>query len=101
MHYLITGGSGFIGRALCRALLVDGQRVTVLTRNIARARKCLADEVRLIDDIAMASDVDAVVNLAGENLSAQRWTAARKREFVDSRLNMTRAVVGWITAQPR
>jgi uncharacterized protein YbjT (DUF2867 family) len=37
MHILITGGTGFIGRALCRELLAQGHRVTVLSRSKARA----------------------------------------------------------------
>ncbi|HEX3123877.1 MAG TPA: NAD-dependent epimerase/dehydratase family protein, partial [Rhodanobacteraceae bacterium] len=65
MHYLITGGSGFIGSALCRSLTADGHRVTVLTRDIARARQRLPDAVFLIDRLDFAQDVEAVVNLAG------------------------------------
>ena len=31
MHILITGGTGLIGSALCKALLAEGHRLTVLT----------------------------------------------------------------------
>jgi hypothetical protein len=99
MHYLITGGSGFIGSALCRSLVTDAQRVTVLTRDIARARARLPRDVALIERLDAAVDVDAVVNLAGENLAAARWTPARKREFVDSRIGTTRRVIDWMAAQ--
>ena len=33
MHILITGGTGLIGSALCKALLAEGHRLTVLTRS--------------------------------------------------------------------
>src|SRR4051812_7045700 len=36
---LITGGSGFIGRKLVGELLARGDQVTVLTREVAQARK--------------------------------------------------------------
>jgi uncharacterized protein (TIGR01777 family) len=98
VHYLITGGSGFIGSALSRSLAADGQRVTVLTRNIARARPRLPGGVALIERLDAAGDVEAVVNLAGENLATGRWTPARKREFVDSRIGMTRRVVDWMAS---
>jgi len=98
VHYLITGGSGFIGSAFSRSLVADGARVTVLTRNIARARPRLPGAVALIERLDAAEDVDAVVNLAGENLAASRWTPARKREFVDSRIGMTRRVVDWMAS---
>lgn len=39
MHILVTGGTGFIGRALIADLLDAGHRVTVLTRNVAAAQR--------------------------------------------------------------
>jgi len=99
MHYLITGGSGFIGSALCRSLLADGHRVTVLTRDIARARQRLPDAVFLIDRLDFAQDIGVVVNLAGENLASGRWTAVRKHEFVASRIGMTKRLLNWIDRQ--
>ncbi|RBC39349.1 epimerase, partial [Xanthomonas oryzae pv. oryzae] len=36
MHLLITGGTGFIGQALCPALLQTGCQVSVLTRDVRR-----------------------------------------------------------------
>jgi uncharacterized protein (TIGR01777 family) len=99
MHYLITGGSGFIGSALCRSLIADGHRVTVLTRDIARARQRVPDAVFLIDRLDFAQGIEAVVNLAGENLASGRWTAARKHEFVASRIGMTKHLLDWIDRQ--
>jgi uncharacterized protein (TIGR01777 family) len=101
VHFLITGGSGFIGSALCRSLVADGQRVTVLTRDAARARSRLPPQVAPVETLQEACDVDAIVNLAGENLAAGRWTAARKREFVHSRVGTTRRLLEWIALQVR
>jgi len=99
MHHLITGGSGFIGSALCRSLVADGHRVTVLTRDIERARGRVPEAVFLIDRLDFAEKVDAVVNLAGENLAGGRWTAARKHEFVGSRIGTTKRLLDWIDRQ--
>jgi hypothetical protein len=99
VHYLITGGSGFIGSALSRALIADGDRVTVLTRDIARARPRLPETVALLDSLHEARDVDFVVNLAGENLADRRWTPALKRELRESRLVTTRRVLNWMSTQ--
>ena len=99
MHHLITGGSGFIGSALCRSLVADGHRVTVLTRDIERARPRVPESVFLIDRLDFAEDIEAVVNLAGENLAGGRWTAARKHEFVGSRIGMTKRLLDWIDRQ--
>lgn len=101
MHFLITGGSGFIGSALCRSLVADGHRVTVSTRNADRARPRLPAHVTLIEALDAAADIDAIVNLAGENLATGRWTERRKREFIDSRVGTTRRLLEWIARQPR
>ncbi|HXR63953.1 MAG TPA: TIGR01777 family oxidoreductase [Rudaea sp.] len=101
MHYLITGGSGFIGSALCRSLAADGHRITVLTRDIARAKRRVPEGVLPIDRLDFARDVDAIVNLAGENLAGGRWSAARKREFLASRIGTTKRLLDWIGRQER
>ena len=44
MHILITGGTGLIGRQLCKALLAEGQELTVLSRKPGSvAAKCGAN----------------------------------------------------------
>ena len=101
MRYLISGGSGFIGQALCRSLVDDGCDVVVLTRDAVRARSRLPGKTALIEKLGDAGDVDVVVNLAGENLADGRWTAARKREMRESRLGTTRSLVDWMAARER
>lgn len=101
MHVLITGGSGFIGTALCRALLARGDGLTVLTRSAARAGARLPAAVCCIENLAHAAPADAVVNLAGENLGDGRWSAARKQRFVDSRVQTTRRLIDWMQTGQR
>lgn len=87
---LIVGGSGFIGRALCRRLARSGCRVAALTRDPGRARAILgvdADAVhwdgRTTENWRdLASRAEAVINLAGENIGGGRWTADRKSEIL-------------------
>jgi len=99
MRILITGGSGFIGSALCRSLVADDADVVVLTRNAQRARSRLPEQVALIERLGEAGEVDAVVNLAGENLAGRRWTETRKQAIRASRIGTTRALVEWMAAQ--
>lgn len=99
MRILITGGSGFIGQALCRSLLADRDEVVVLTRDAQRARTRLPAEVALIERLRDAGEVDAAVNLAGANLADRRWTAARKQTIRESRLGTTRSLVDWMAAR--
>lgn len=98
MHVLITGGSGFIGRELCKQLFTAGHSVTVLTRKPAQAAPLPG--VRWVASLQEVPQVDAVVNLAGEPLAAGRWNAARKQLFRDSRIGTTQRLLSWIESLP-
>ncbi|MEE4144437.1 MAG: TIGR01777 family oxidoreductase [Halieaceae bacterium] len=95
MHYLITGGTGFIGTALIEALLRDNNAVTVLTRQSRRGSGSL-NFVSSLDGIPADSRFDAVVNLAGASLAGARWTPAYKKEIVSSRLDTTDRLVRFL-----
>lgn len=109
MRVLITGGTGFIGRALVPLLLHEGHQLIVWVRSEERARSLLGAEVETISvtsgDHALTEALersDAVVNLAGEAIMGGRWTEARRRVLVESRVGLTRQLVSAIAAaQPR
>lgn len=99
MRVIITGGAGLIGRALTANLTADGNEVIILSRAPERATDLPAGvraerwDARSADGWGGVADgCDAIVNLAGESLSA-RWTAKRKRRIRESRLNGGQAVV--------
>jgi len=98
----ITGSSGMIGSALVRSLVADGHTVRRLVRRAPRA----GDEVawnpeRNEIDAKGLSGVDAVVNLAGENI-AQRWTRESMRRILESRVQATSLVAATMaTLSPR
>ncbi|MQS40524.1 TIGR01777 family oxidoreductase [Xanthomonas translucens pv. translucens] len=95
MHVLVTGGTGFIGRALCPALLQAGHQVSVLTRDAARAARTLPG-VQALETLQDAAAAQAVINLAGEPLGEGRWNETRKRRFRTSRIGTTRTLLDWI-----
>jgi uncharacterized protein (TIGR01777 family) len=99
MHVLLTGGTGFIGHALCAHLLQTGHTLSVLTRDPVRARTQVPAAARLLATLDEARDVEAVVNLAGEPLMAGRWNADRKAEFRRSRLGTTQTLIVWMARQ--
>ena len=88
MHYLVTGGTGFIGSALIPVLLADGHSVTVLSRRTGSDETALR-YITSLDVIAADTHIDAVINLAGASLADKRWTPGYKREIVASRLGTT------------
>jgi uncharacterized protein len=99
MRTIIAGGTGFLGRALARALVTAGHDVVALTRGAGRGSTSGGRTVSWTPDGQTgpwASEVDgatAVVNLAGESIAARRWSAAQKRRIHDSRVLATRSLV--------
>jgi uncharacterized protein (TIGR01777 family) len=94
---LIAGASGVIGRTLVPFLLTQGHSVVRLVRRSPKT----ADEVYWnpgVGELASAAleNVDAVINLSGENVAGGRWTEARRGAIFRSRVDSTRTLVGAI-----
>ena len=101
MQVIIAGGSGLLGSALARALRADGHAVAALTRTPRAAGDIAWDPELPGEWRAAIGSADAVVNLAGEPIAGRRWTAARKRAILDSRLRATRALAVAIAGSNR
>ncbi len=99
MKVMIAGGTGLIGRALIQRLLSSQHQIWVLSRSPGRSG--LPEPVRVLQWDARTptgwgsqiEEMDAVINLAGENIGAGRWTAGRKQSILNSRLHAGDAIV--------
>lgn len=100
MNVVITGATGFIGRALCSELVEAGHQVVGLSRNPAKGAELLGARVTVVgwDGKSAqgwgkhADGARAIVNLAGENIASGRWTQPQRRRILQSRLDAGRAV---------
>ncbi|HTY57267.1 MAG TPA: TIGR01777 family oxidoreductase [Bacteroidota bacterium] len=107
MNIVVAGGTGFIGSSLLPALSLAGHSVVLLTRHPDLQK--LPPEITPVrwDGLTQGDwgnqigRADAVINLAGESIGAGRWTPARKRNLLESRLNATRALLEAIRAGTR
>jgi uncharacterized protein (TIGR01777 family) len=105
MRVIVAGATGFLGRAVVRALSGRGDDVVVLTRHTAGASvQSLAKLPGVVplawtgteqqepwwDEVPRA---DAILNFSGEPIIEERWSATRKQVLRDSRVNSTRAIV--------
>ncbi|MEI7455154.1 MAG: TIGR01777 family oxidoreductase [Nitrosomonadales bacterium] len=96
MNILMTGGTGLIGRALCKALLAEGHQLTVLSRQPATVPVICGDAVQALsslDEWRSTQHFDAVINLAGAPIADAAWREARKQVLRGSRIGLTEKLV--------
>jgi len=99
MRVLLTGATGFVGRALTARLHSEGHQVIGVSRTPERARALpgLSGAVGWDGlDEAFEEPVDVVVHLAGETVQG-RWNKTKIRSVRDSRQTSTATLVSAIS----
>jgi len=94
MRILITGASGLIGKALTRSFDEKGHELLLASRSEPKSDR----ETKWTVEDGFAEPerlegLDAVIHLAGESVSALRWTDEKKAAIRNSRVDGTRSVV--------
>jgi uncharacterized protein (TIGR01777 family) len=106
MKVIITGATGFIGKALTRRLVEKGYEVVVLSRSIAKVKETFADlnitiaqwDGRTSQGWANHADgAYAIINLAGESVMGY-WTQKKKQAIFQSRFDAIHAVIDAVVA---
>jgi uncharacterized protein len=110
MRIFVTGGTGYIGRALVASLVQRGDQVVVVSRREPAARKVLgpSDAIEIVQADpqyagswqAKVIGCDAAVNLAGESVGRRRWNSRVRQILRDSRVDTTHRLVEAIAAAP-
>jgi uncharacterized protein (TIGR01777 family) len=90
---LISGSSGLIGRRLAPYLRTLGYTVRGLTRGRTGTGMFRWDPGSGWVDPEALEGVDAVIHLAGEGIAGGRWTPARKKRILESRIDGTNTIV--------
>jgi len=90
---LITGGTGFVGKALVNQLREEGFEPVIFSRSAGKNPGSVigADDEGLIPSEVL-STLYGIVNLAGENIG-QRWTPDVKQRILNSRIDITDRIV--------
>lgn len=114
MKVAIAGATGFVGSRLVQRLHQEGHTVLVLTRNTSFAQKLFPGTAFPNVEIAVyqptvsgswqdaISGCDGVVNLAGEPIAEERWTAEHKQKILNSRkLGTEKIVEAIVKANPQ
>lgn len=88
----ITGGTGMIGKVLCRVIEDAGYELKIITRRRNENIRYPVVEWNVSSrgiDIEALRDADHFIHLAGASVAKGRWTYARKKEIRESRINST------------
>ncbi len=100
---LITGASGLLGKRLTELLLKRGYEVNMLGRQTTDGRppkNGIAHFVWEIDkgkvDAKAFEGVSAIVHLAGAGVADERWSDARKKEIIDSRVKSAKLIFDFL-----
>lgn len=94
MRILICGASGLIGKALTKTLEAKGCELLLAGRKEPQDER--QTKWTIEDGFAepeRLEGLDAVIHLAGESVSALRWTDEKKASIRSSRVDGTRSVV--------
>lgn len=100
MQIAITGCSGLVGSALVEHLVNQGHTVHCIQRNKS-TDGLIFDPNRIENLNADGSGVDAVIHLAGENISTGRWSSKKKRRILRSRVQGTHEVASFFSTLPQ
>lgn len=98
MKILISGGTGLIGKAFIKHFNESGDQIIVLTRS-KRGRE-ESQSIKYIEWDARSSeslipylqDINAVINLAGDNIGKGNWTTEKKERIINSRVHAGNAL---------
>lgn len=97
MEILIAGGTGFVGQFLLKHFKSANHTVTILGRSKEKTKKLFGDKAIAIDWNDLSTEhlkkTDLIINLAGANIAAKRWTDTRKKIIIDSRIKTTKKIV--------
>lgn len=99
MKIVVCGATGFVGRNLILALLKDQHQILVVGRDTNKTKNVFKQSVAHLswDELEKASpdEFDAIINLAGENIAENRWTANSKKRIKESRVNSIGKITSW------
>lgn len=102
---LIAGGTGLIGQAIIQELDKQDVEIRILSRSkrqsTAQVRYFQWDTNKKTIEAGALDGVDTIINLAGAGIADKRWTAERKQQLIDSRVDSAACFVLALHELPR
>ena len=103
MKFLITGGTGLIGKSIVQLLIEKNHHINVLSRKKREDTKLVRyyqwSPKNQTIDFTCIEDVDVIINLAGENIFGL-WTKSKKKKILESRVKSLQLLKKLIKNRP-
>ena len=99
-NILISGATGMVGKHLIPYLETKGHKVIRLTRNPIDDQDIKWNPQSDSIDLSKSQQLDAVIHLAGENITNRRWSKSQKEKISKSRERGTRLLSESIAKLP-
>ena len=103
MKFLITGGTGLIGKSIVQLLIEKNHHINVLSRKRGEDTKQVGyyrwSPKNQTIDFTCIDDVDVIINLAGENIFGL-WTKSKKKKILESRVKSLQLLKKLIKNRP-
>jgi uncharacterized protein (TIGR01777 family) len=101
MKIVISGASGLIGTQLVAKLSSSGHEVIRLVRRSPKSGEIQWNPKSGTLDAAALEGTDAVIHLSGAGIGDKRWSAAYRKEILDSRTDTTALLAKTIASLSR
>jgi uncharacterized protein (TIGR01777 family) len=101
MKIVISGASGLIGTQLVAKLSQSGHEVIRLVRRSPKSGEIQWNPKSGTLDAAALEGTDAVIHLSGAGIGDKRWSAAYRKEILDSRTDTTALLAKTIASLSR
>lgn len=85
--FLISGGRGLVGKSLSNMLKRQGHTVYKLSRRPKKKGHIYWNPEKQSIEVKHLHDIEVIINLAGANIGAYKWSNKRKLELINSRVN--------------
>lgn len=101
---LISGGTGLVGKHLCKKLQEIGYDVSILSRTRKKGAEIHTYTWDLNKNEIEKEAIDTadfIIHLAGEEIGKKRWTTKRKLQIADSRIKTGQLIFNKIKEQKK
>ena len=93
---LITGGTGLIGNKLTQLFIENNHEVAILSRKPSKKNEFKWNIANNTIDEKAFENIDFIIHLAGAGIADERWSKARKKELIDSRVQSANLLFNYV-----